>query len=671
MKEHFRAIFSSYPEIFFLQSRVLGVIFLALTFIHPNVALAGLIAVLAAYASARVVGMEKQFLESGYYTYNPLLVGLGLGSLFKITWFSGLFMVSAGVLTLMVTIVMANVFMTYFRLPILSLPFVIVSSLVWLASSQYSNLPMQPPPLWDLLHIDAHLPYWIAGFFRSFGAVLFAPDVAVGIVFALLVLSASRILFLLAVLGYFTGALVRTAMLGSAFQAFNDVTNFNSILIAMAIGGVFLVPSLRSYVLALVAAAVSTVLLDALTVFWSGHSVPVFTLPFNITVLGTLYVLTLLGHPMVAARLGRTPEETLEDFLADRLRYRGAARTLFLPVSGSWTVWQGFNGAWTHKGSWRHAYDFVITSEDGKTHQRDGMQLEDYYCYLKPVLCPVRGRVARVVDDLPDSPIGDPDKTNNWGNLVIIVRVHKGDWLERGAVVGLCGNSGYSPQPHIHIQVQSTDNVGAPSLPFSFVSYGIDGAYHANDLPAEGRCVEPFYPDKHLERVTNFILDDVLHYEVWRGGKPIGELKLTVRMAPDGTFYFESPRGLLYFGKHEGTFYFYRMEGSDPWLRLLFLALPRLPLVYREKLAWSDFVPLGLVVRQPRRMLARFLSSFFPALARVQATQTFAGADQITGVIEARTLGVHMATSMRLDAAKGFAHVTVGPWELRKITEKV
>ncbi len=689
MKQHFRAIFNSYPEVFFLQSRVLGVVFLALTFIQPNIALAGLIAVLAAYAFARFIGLDKQFLESGYYTYNPLLVGMGLGSLFKITILAGLLMASAGVLTLMVTIVMAHFFMTHLRLPILSLPFVIVSSILWLATSAYSNvpnssLPIQPPPDWNVLQLDLNLPFWLAGFFKSLGAVLFAPDILVGGLFALLVLCASRVLFLLAVVGFFVGAGIRSLMLGSAEHAFNDVTNFNSILIAMSVGGVFLVPSLRSYLLAIIAVTVSTLLLDAVSVFWTMHGVPVFTLPFNIICLGTIYMLSLLNYPMVAARVGRTPEDTLDDYLANRLRYRGERRTLFLPFSGRWTVWQGFNGQWTHKGNWRYAYDFVITDEAKKTHSGDGSKLEDYYCYQKPVLCPVRGRVVRIVDDLPDSPIGQTDQANNWGNYVIIedprgffveishlaaksVGVKKGDWLERGAVLGLCGNSGYSPQPHIHVQVQASDYAGDGSLPFSFVSYGEMDRYIANDLPEEHAQVQPLYPDKHLDSVTNFTLDDMLHYEVLKLGKSVGQLNLKVKMAADGTFYFQSQRGMLYFGKHEGTFYFYRIEGNDPWLHLLFLALPRLPMVYRDKLVWRDYVPMGLVLLGPKRMAARFLSSFIPGLAKVQSTITFAGNERIKSMIEARTLSVKMETEVQLDAAKGFARVQVGPWELRKI----
>ncbi len=71
-------------------------------------------------------------------------------------------------------------------------------------------------------------------------------------------------------------------MTGSVLQAFGDINNFNFILIAIVIGGVFLVPSPRSYILALTAVLSSTLLLDSVEVFWANYGVPVFTLPFNL-----------------------------------------------------------------------------------------------------------------------------------------------------------------------------------------------------------------------------------------------------------------------------------------------------------------------------------------------------------------------------------------------------
>ena len=687
MKEHVRAILRAYPEILFLDGSAPGVVLLAVTLIHPNVAAAGIIAVLAAHAFARFVGMAGPSLAAGHYTYNPLLVGMSLGYVFRLTPATVLLVVAAGVFAFILTAVMADALVTRLRLPVLTLPFAVTRSVAYLAMSRYGHLAAIAPGRGALFAADLSVPAWAAGFFRSFGTILFSPSVAVGVVFCLLVLYRSRILFLLAVMGYYVGAATRALLLGSADQAFGDLNSFNFILIAIAVGGVFLVPSLGSYLLAAAAVVVGTIVLDGLVAVGSRHALPPFTLPFCLVSLAVIHVLRVVRCPMLATNLGRTPEETLETHLTNQLRYRGDRRTLFLPFSGRWTVWQGFDGRWTHKGIWRDAYDFVIADSDGNTYRGDGSRLEDHDCFRKPVLSPVSARVVRVVSHLADSPVGSVDNTNNWGNLIVLddprgffvelshlaahsVRVKQGDWVERGTVLGLCGNSGYAPQPHIHVQVQVSAAAGAATLPFSFVSYTDGTQHHANDLPSEGHEVEPLYPDKRLDAATSFILDDEVHYEVLRNGRPHGRLSVHVGMADDGTYYLQSDRGRLYFGKHEGTFYCYRVEGHDPWLGRLFLALPRMPLAYRRGLAWDDYVPVGLATTGVRRALARLLSSFLPGLAKVRVHMRFASETRVESHIESSALGLHQIAAVELDGAGRRAAIRSGDFLLREATRE-
>ena len=677
------AFFRSYAEIFFLHGGIVGAALCAVTLLNLHVGLAGLLAVLGAYGFARLIRMDRVFLESGYYTYNPLLVGLSLGHLFQFTPLTAFFVITAGILTLLVTISLAHIFMTYLRLPILSLPFVVVSTMAYMASLRYSNLLHNGAPLPPLLTDTFGLPVWATGFFRAWGALLFTPTVLVGALFSLIVLCRSRILFLLGVMGYFVGATMRRFMLGSPTQAYEDLLNFNFILIAVAVGGVFMVPSARSYLIAAIAVAIATLVMDATTGFWSYSGIPAFTLPFNVVCLGVIYVLGLVGDVHIARRIGRTPEETLDDYLATRLRYPGSERTLLPPFAGQWTVWQGFDGQWTHKGMWRYGYDFLITDDEGNTHTNGGKRPEDFYCFNKPVLAPVRGRVVQVVGDLPDNPIDQPDKINNWGNLVIIedprgfhvalahfaqnsLGVKTGDWVERGTILGRCGNSGYSPEPHLHVQVQLADTPGAASVPFSFVSYMEAGVYHANDLPREGRPVEPLYVNKRLDSLLNFALDEEYGFHVRRGERDLGELRLRVKMALDGTFYFDSGRGTLLFGKHEGTFYFYRATGDDPRLLPLMLALPRLPLAHRENLTWHDYVPVGLLVNGWRGVLMGVASSFWSKLAEVRVTQRFASESVVETVVESPLLGLRQTGTVTFNHQKGFLSVSFGDWRLTR-----
>jgi urea transporter len=679
MKAYLKAIIHCYADLFFISNATIaGLIILAVTFVNPQIAMAGIIAIVAAYLCAHLLRMDQQFLGFGYYTYNPLLVGMSIGYLFNLTPLSILFIAVAGILTFLVTIFLANFLMTYLRLPVLSMPFVIVSTIAYLASVHYkTTLSISSHTGFNFLSYDFGMPFWLAGFFKASGAILFAPSVAVGILLCLILLRHSRILFLLAALGYYVGTAIHVLMTGSVAAAFADTNSFNYIFISMAIGGIFLIPSINSYLLAIAAVAISTIFMDATSVFWYYYGIPVFTLPFNIVTMGMIYVLGLVRHPMIPVNMGRTPEETLESFLANNLRFRDQFRTLHLPFIGSWMVWQGFQGTWTHKGKWSYAYDFVISGENGNTHSGSGVDLDDYYCFNKPVLAPVRGRVVQVIDDLPSNAIGNADELNRWGNLVIIqdprgfyveishfaeksIKVKKDDWVEHGAMLGLCGNSGYSPQPHIHIQVQATDIIGDTTLPFSFVSYIDNGEYQANNIPPEKKVIEPLYRDKRLENTVAFMIDDELCYTISRNDKIVGELKMMVKMSTDSTFYFETQRGQLYFGKNENTFYIYRLTGDDPWLRLIFRTLPRMPLTYREGMTWSDYIPQGVVSSRLCKTMNGFFSAIWPKLATKKVMMKFVNENQIESKID------NKCANVELDRNKGFARIEVDGFVLER-----
>ena len=678
----------SYAEIFFVSGGMVGLLLCVMTLVNPNVGLAGILAVVSAYTFARFIKMGDDFLQSGFYTYNPLLAGLSLGSVFEISWLSAFFICAVSIMTLLLSVAMSAVFRNYLRLPVLSLPFVFTSGISYLASLRYSNLLVFSSSPLTSLDDWLNLPLWAGGFFRSVGAILFVPLVSVGALFVLLIALRSRILVLLAIVGYYSGVTMRALMYGSFSQAFADPNNFNFVLIAMAIGGVFLVPSWNSYVVALAAVATATVFLDSIEVFWNFYGVPVYALPFNVVSLGFIYALGIVHYPRMAAQIGATPEETLDRDLVTRWRYPGHFRTLSLPFFGEWTVWQAFDDEWTHQGEWRYAYDFVITDEQGDTHGGTGTRVHDYYCFGKPVLSPIRGRVVAVVNDLPDNPIGTTDKDNNWGNLVVLydergyyvelshfasgsIRVQEGEWVERGTTLGQCGNSGYSPQPHIHVQVQVTEKPGSQTLPFSFLSYLEYGRYHANDLPPKDAVIEPAHLDKQLDQITDLILNDRLVYFVFHNGEKIGDMNLVVRMAADGTFYLESDsKARLYFGKSERTFYFYRLEGHDPFLKYFLLALPRLPISFRDDVSWSDHVPVGMATSGLQRAIARFSSSLIPEIARVKARSTFHGRNKIQTLISSRILRVRQTAEVELDAEKGFASIRVGSYELRRVTHE-
>jgi murein DD-endopeptidase MepM/ murein hydrolase activator NlpD len=164
-----------------------------------------------------------------------------------------------------------------------------------------------------------------------------------------------------------------------------------------------------------------------------------------------------------------------------------------LPFKGTWWVANGGPDASTSH-SWdlvgqRYAYDFVITDDGGKSYRHDGRQVEDYYAFGAPVLAPADGIVVAIQNRHRDCPwpgIIDPLAWSILGNYVLIrhadseysllahlrrgsLRVRPGDRVLRGQMLGECGNSGHSTEPHLHFQVQDHPNFFlAASLPVRY-----------------------------------------------------------------------------------------------------------------------------------------------------------------------------------------------------------
>ncbi|MBI4604634.1 MAG: peptidoglycan DD-metalloendopeptidase family protein [Planctomycetes bacterium] len=146
-----------------------------------------------------------------------------------------------------------------------------------------------------------------------------------------------------------------------------------------------------------------------------------------------------------------------------------------LPFEGEWLVFWG--GATEEENyhvktrSQRRALDLVIADEKGKSHRGDGKRNEDYYGYSKEILAPADGTVVTVIDGVPENEPGSMNPFSAVGNCVILrhaerehsvlahlqpgsIKVKAGQKVKRGQVLGRCGNSGNSSEPHLHFHLQ-------------------------------------------------------------------------------------------------------------------------------------------------------------------------------------------------------------------------
>ena len=193
------------------------------------------------------------------------------------------------------------------------------------------------------------------------------------------------------------------------------------------------------------------------------------------------------------------------------LDYRTKA-PLTLPFEGEWTVfWGGRTIDQNYHAvapDQRFAYDILIMV-DGTSHTGDGTHNEDYYCFGRSVLAPGDGVVVSVENDVEDNVPGELNPAQPLGNHVIIdhgngefsflahfrmgsVAAKKGDPVKAGDLIGLCGNSGNTTEPHIHYHLQNSGVFGqGEGLPAQFIDYIADGKLVERGEPVKGQLISP------------------------------------------------------------------------------------------------------------------------------------------------------------------------------------
>jgi murein DD-endopeptidase MepM/ murein hydrolase activator NlpD len=172
---------------------------------------------------------------------------------------------------------------------------------------------------------------------------------------------------------------------------------------------------------------------------------------------------------------------------------------LRLPVRGTWWVYWG--GRLERENyhlvslDQRHGCDFAVWRGTG-TYEGDGIRNDSYHAWEQPVVAPADGTVVAAVDGVRDNRprIESTNLQAPAGNHVLIdlgleefvllahlrqdsVRVKPGQAVKKGDLLGLCGNSGNSSEPHVHMHLQDRKEIfqRAVGLPMQFAKLVVDG----------------------------------------------------------------------------------------------------------------------------------------------------------------------------------------------------
>lgn len=679
------AALRSYAEILFCRSRVVGGILLAATLLDPQVGLTGLGAALLAAGLALSLRFGEDAIKDGLYGYNALLAGLGVGATLAPSPGAYALGIVAVIGTVIITAALHSYLTARSGLPILALPFLIVMTLVVLATPVVGVEQRLLAPHDAALALP--LPDLVTGWLQSLGAIFFLPRADVGAVVLIALIAFSRIATLLSILAFAAAVAFGSTLDGALGGYLSLMVGYNFILVAIALGGVWFVPSLSSFALAALGVAVSGLLTVGLLPVLVRFGIPLLVLPFVVTVLAVLLAMRQRvrdGAPKAVDFLLGTPEENLS-YLRTRLARFGAHYVVRFraPFLGRWTCTQGVDGQESHFGPWRYALDFEVLGDDGSAFRGAGKKLEEFHCYRLPVVAPADGTVVQVTDNVPDNSVGETNLRENWGNLVMLhhglgvysmachlaprsIKVARGQVVRRGDEIGACGSSGRSPVPHLHFQIQATARVGAPTLVAELhdvISIRPEGDRLLGTFtPEKGDVVRNIETDQDLERLLRFPYGEVMAFA--RDGEEVPE-----QVVPDidlyGNLLLRSDRGGVLYYEHEGGLFtvFDALGPQRSVLHLIHAALGRVPLDPDPGLEWTDHLPPRLTVPTVLRPLQDLVSPFFRRTGtEIRYAISREGMDL---VVEGRSVRLSrsgeplVSTAARLRQGKGVVQLTV------------
>lgn len=330
-------------QVMFQNNPLTGLLFLIGIFFNSALlGLAGLIGLVASTVAAMVLGVDRTLVRAGLFGYNGILTGIGLAVFLRWNGILVLYIIVAAVVSTIVMMALANLLRPW-DMSALTAPFVLTTWLFLFAALLFAYLqptvliqPALPNPRIPVLTILRPLPLSLAGagvtvgnlaeaWFRGVGEVFFQDNLVTGIIFLIAILVNSRISAAFAALGSLVGMLTALLFLGgNGYSIYHGLYGFNSVLCAIAVGGIFFVFTWKSAIYALVCAMVGAILMGAISAFLTPLGMPALTAPFVLS--AWLFLFPKAGfqtlQPVPLADVA-SPEQVRRTFLDRMRRARG------------------------------------------------------------------------------------------------------------------------------------------------------------------------------------------------------------------------------------------------------------------------------------------------------------------------------------------------------------
>lgn len=296
-------------QVIFMNNPVTGLFMLAgLVAADAWLGLATALGAVAGTLAALTLGFDRAAIRAGLFGFNGALCGAGLATFYapELSADGVVWIVVVAAFSTVVTATLARLLVPTFGVPGLTLPFNLATLSFLLAAFAFASdeLMLAAEPALPALgeDVDATLRADDAGgddadaegvlnaLLRGVGQVFLADDAVAGLLIVAGMAVCSRIAAGFALVGSAVGLLVALSVGADGSAVYHGLWGYNSVLCAVAVGGVFYVLTWRSALVAVACAAAGALLFAAIGTLLAPLGVPGFTLAFCLATLAFLLI---------------------------------------------------------------------------------------------------------------------------------------------------------------------------------------------------------------------------------------------------------------------------------------------------------------------------------------------------------------------------------------------
>lgn len=284
-----RLVLKGVSEVFFMNNAVTGLFFLAGIFVGSWMSgVAALVGTICSTYAAVVFGFPEDSIEAGLFGFNGTLTGIALLLFLKNSPELWLYVVLASIGSTIVLAALMSILGSW-NVPASTAPFVSVTWIFLLAVFSFGNLargtalPLQQLPQLSGTPVHLSLVMGVVGVLKSVAEVMFQDSIYTGILFVIGIAVASGRGAFLAVAGALIGVIVPIFLGANQHLIEMGLYGFNPVLTLMAVGLIFIKPSLKTTVLAILAGVVTVVVQGAIANFLAPAGLPTLTSPYVAT----------------------------------------------------------------------------------------------------------------------------------------------------------------------------------------------------------------------------------------------------------------------------------------------------------------------------------------------------------------------------------------------------